>query len=634
MDYNHSMDRAYFKQGTNYGLAMETTEGVSDIQFGISAPPFDNQLQSLKARIRQGATHVELGFTGTGKGSMGGRSTTPEMYGKDEREAIKELAKINKVELSTHATVGMTGLSGFSERGFNQERAEQTITELRRAIDFAADTARGGPVVVHTGEWQRPVSQAAKEFEQSVPSYEEGKKKPMFLGHPEEDEKGVVMVAREDTGDVQAIPKNFKVHEPEKEIVKDENGNDIVKGYKVDEFGKVKLRTLNFDQAVAEMREEHPEMKDVADEVLWIRKYFDASREQHEAESARFLEASQHDRKILGKLEERKKYYEKRFENAHDEEEKNVIAGKMVAEFGKRAEDFEGYENTPSEFMEKQLQEAKRKVEWEEKAALSYAKQAEQEKERQDNQTTIHEVGIKRSADTLARAALYAYDETKMKKLEKPLFIAPEAWLPEQWGSHPKEIIELVTKGREKLAEYLHKERGLSEEDAAKESQKHVSATLDIGHMNMWRKFLQPKPGENREQADKRFDEWLVKHAKELAKEGVVGHIHVTDNFGYQDEHVTPGEGNAPIKKFIEEIQKEMQKQGKKVDFIVEPAHQDIEALKGTWKMMGTNVYGLGSWGNIQNSYFGHNQPPYFAIPDMLGIQREWNSSYFGIPFE
>ena len=40
--------------------------GLSPKDIGISAPPFGDQLQGLKAKIFQGASKVELGFMGKG----------------------------------------------------------------------------------------------------------------------------------------------------------------------------------------------------------------------------------------------------------------------------------------------------------------------------------------------------------------------------------------------------------------------------------------------------------------------------------------------------------------------------------------------------------------------------------------
>ena len=78
---------------------------------GVSTAPMKGQLESLKARVFAGANAVELGFSGAGKGSMGQGAPTPGSYGKDEREAMRELAKINEVKLSTHATFSTSGFA-------------------------------------------------------------------------------------------------------------------------------------------------------------------------------------------------------------------------------------------------------------------------------------------------------------------------------------------------------------------------------------------------------------------------------------------------------------------------------------------------------------------------------------------
>ena len=194
-NYYHSMDREYFQQGEAPAM-------------GISAPPMEDQLAGLKLRIRQGVTSVELGFTGAGKGSMAGKQTTPEMYGREEREAMRELAKINKVQLSTHATLGVMGLAGLGEGGFNDERRAQTLYEIEKAIDFAADTAGGGAVVVHTGEWIRPLVKADQNF----------------AAYPTEKDKGSIFLARKDTGQLFGVNREMMVWEPKVKEWKWEDG--------------------------------------------------------------------------------------------------------------------------------------------------------------------------------------------------------------------------------------------------------------------------------------------------------------------------------------------------------------------------------------------------------------------------
>ena len=105
-------------------------------EIGISHGLGDS-LQGLRANIFTGAPIVELGFSGTGKGQRGQRPT-PESYGKDEREAMRQLSKVNDVRVTTHSSFGAPPLSGFGEGGFNKEVAASSIQELKKAIDFVS----------------------------------------------------------------------------------------------------------------------------------------------------------------------------------------------------------------------------------------------------------------------------------------------------------------------------------------------------------------------------------------------------------------------------------------------------------------------------------------------------------------
>ena len=107
----------------------------------------------------------------------------------------------------------------------------------------------------------------------------------------------------------------------------------------------------------------------------------------------------------------------------------------------------------------------------------------------------------------------------------------------------------------------------------------------------------------------------------EMVTKKVVGHIHLDDNFGYNDEHLAPGEGNAPIT----EMMKALKDNGYKGELIVEPGADFTTDLSGfhsvmkTWKLFGSSVYGAGSgvrgrgWGDV-TGYMGMTQPPYFVF--------------------
>lgn len=191
-DYFNAMDRDYTTASLeNYGLkgsysvggpiGATPEEGIYgtglnetvpeigiDIQhIGVSANPMQDQSQAVRQRIFQGAKQVEIGFMGTGKGSQ--QSRTPESYGKNERINIRELAKVNEVNLTTHAAFGLGSLAGYGsqvypsgdlQEGFNEQNRQKALHEIQKAVDFAADVSNGGAVVVHAVEHLRPLHEA------------------------------------------------------------------------------------------------------------------------------------------------------------------------------------------------------------------------------------------------------------------------------------------------------------------------------------------------------------------------------------------------------------------------------------------------------------------------------------------
>ncbi|MEK6837776.1 MAG: hypothetical protein AABX69_03935, partial [Nanoarchaeota archaeon] len=204
--YYTAMDRGYYMPlQAGQGLPGESPSdipeiGISPKDIGVSAHPAQDQLQQVKARIFQGASKVELGFFGRGKGSFQGGNTTPEMYGKEERIDIRELAKINKVQLTTHASTSAGSLAGFGQQGFDEHVREQSLNEIKRAVDFAGDVTRGGAVVVHAAEYPR-----------AIRDYFQDQK---FEAYPEEEERAVLYLVDERTGQVVPVRKNMPVHEP------------------------------------------------------------------------------------------------------------------------------------------------------------------------------------------------------------------------------------------------------------------------------------------------------------------------------------------------------------------------------------------------------------------------------------
>lgn len=629
-NYNNSMDREYFEPLTDADKPMVPMGQVS-----ISANPMIDQLQALKSRIFQGASQVELGFMGRGKGSMQGGNTTPEMYGKDQRKAIRELAEINAIELTTHATPSHGSLAGMTEQGFSDEARRESIIEIQRAVDFAADVARGGPVVIHTGEWQRPISEAGGNGGKFS-----GYDFTAFGGHNEKD-KGAIYLADADTGQIMGFRKDMKIYEPE--IISEKDSFDKKRKipiYKTKEgTGEIEVKATTYDDFLKKINEDKKRYKyDEKEKKYWVKqengtevlkpaevifyeKFLNTKKDQYHGESLRYLDHLEQNREMLDTLH---KQYELQVEIEKNTPEEYKYQHEQETPWGERIK--------KSEELKRKITSAERDIQQFQEHSSSYAQETEKINESIKNLRRIEDVGLKKTAETIAKAAAYAYDKEIAMKLEKPLFIAPENIFPEQYGAHPQELKKIVQESRKTMSNYLmdnkDKFKVKNKEDADKIAATHIKATFDIGHANVWKKYFNEK-----KEGD--FNKWLLNEVDDLMKDNIIGHVHVTDNFGYNDEHVTPGQGSAPIKEFVERIRKD-----KSIGINIEPGHQDVESLLGAWRLFGSPVNGLSGsrtdrWTNLEGGYFGKTKSPYFVFGEYAPSDDFRGSPFWtGLPLE
>ena len=619
-DYWHTLDNPVAKK-------LNLDPGT----LGISTPPFKDQVESLRTRIFQGASRIELGFTGSGKGNLAQGSTTQEQYGKEERESIRHLAKLNEVQLSTHATFGIGGLSGFSseEKGFSKTAAEHSLNEVKRAIDFAADTAGGGPIVLHTQEFPRPISNVKPEGV-----------KGRFEGFPGEETEGMIYFADKRTGEISAIKKDVIIPKPK--LINKDNPDE---GYVRDAEGKIEFEKKKFWEYIEEekniLRKKNPGFDEnyiQKESELNVLKEFEKRQiERLEGERERFDTGVRDFEKELRSLNNLKENYNKVLNESQDKEAVRAMLRQRIRSDPNLArglnlhipEEEEKFIREPEKFLDEAIKDKKSTEKYYREAVISYGRELETAKERQSTLRPIEEVGLNRSAETIARAAIFAYDKEKLKKLERPLFVAPENLFDTSYGSDPRELRKVIETSREKMAEKLVEDtaRHLSKEQAKKIAEEHIKATFDIGHLNTWRKYFTGN--------DEEFKKWVLKEVEDLQKREIIGHVHLSDNFGYYDEHVSPGFGNAPVAEFV----KKLKEFGYKGTMLVEPGHQDARAWTEAMRNLHSPIYRSKSWTDIESGYFGKNYVPGYAVgsyaPDIsLGDEHRDFKFWSGVSIE
>jgi hypothetical protein len=313
----------------------------------------------------------------------------------------------------------------------------------------------------------------------------------------------------------------------------------------------------------------------------------------------------------------------------------------------------------PLKVLEEARSSASKRLEFSRQASTSQEQQAADTNETKKNIITPIKRLEQSGTKMYAEAGIHALQKTKDPN--NPVVVAIENLFPERFGGHLEELKWVIKKSRERMVELLTEPKiqlgvsrkpvemteerlieavqpgkegmlqenpyykGISRGEAEKLAADHIKATLDTGHLNMWKKFWQEDPHLNKEQNETKFKEWYLQQVESLAKEDMVGNVHLADNYGYQDDHLSPGQGNAPIK----EVVAILKKHGYDSAMTVEPGADattdlsDFHGLMKTWRHFGSSIYGMAGgggaqipqkWTDVQYSYFGQNRPPYFVF--------------------
>lgn len=618
-DYWHAMDKDNVER-------IDVSMKDVGISLGIGDP-----WTNIKTAVTAGAKHVELGFMGTGKGSISSPvGINPETISKAKREDIRAFSKLNQVNITTHASANAAGFAGFGENGFNDQAAEKNMHEAERAIEFAADVSDGGSVTIHTGEFPSVLSTARGE---------------KFELYPGEAKKGMVGLVNKKSGQIVGnFHKDIEIPD-----VKTVDGKPFVLGKSeplIDpETGlfKYKAKGLTY----ADFLDMHKKGEINEDPSLAFFKAFRKKElEQTKAEEGKWMDMYKSHQETYEDIDKMKKSIieiQKSDKENGDRIARDYIRSKFGEQSheGRKAADFQ---NNPIKLIEETQTKIEREMKHTRDGAIGYGKKAFEIEEDMKNITSVEDFAVKKSATNIARLGIKAFETEKRKGLSKPLFISPENVFAEQYGAHPQELKRIITASRDEMVKLLtqpktkegnanpYYKKDISVKEAEKIAQDHVKANFDIGHANTWRKYFK---GTNEE-----FDKWVMGEVDDLIKNKIIGHAHVSDNFGYEDEHLSVGEGNAPISGFI----KKLKDAGMSDEIIFEPGGQGegesiYNALFTGWERAAHSpVYRMAgqpmTWTDVSGYFNGRTfTPSYMSGAYLVNPQAEENW-WSGTPIE
>ncbi|MBI5389047.1 sugar phosphate isomerase/epimerase [Candidatus Woesearchaeota archaeon] len=692
------------------------------VPMGISA----GNVPGVAAKIRSGAGHLEIQFPGSFSGQR--NAQTPEMYGKDARQALRELAEANEVKLTTHAAFGVMGMMGQNQQGqFSLTRAQMAAHEVERAIDFAADTAGGGAVVLHSGEFERPLTDMVLDDHtgrQNLSRDQEGRL--LFKQKKTEVWDAVWQMLDDRTSQMmETVEKDRLVAQPvwkvatkdywgvdntdtdeknaKKVLIKkgdyvDYEGRKILDPYdpksgRVPEYdrdtGRFKTRLYHFDDFRKESEEynkwlEQKYLRDkgrkpgfyekVYPEEMFIRATLHTQAGHSRGWALQYGEHVDQHLKNIDKIKKALEFYNQIKEKVPESEHWKLMKQS-------------GYDITggltppdtkaPWDALQEALNRERKSLEFARQASASQEQQAEDTEETARHLVTpikrLEREGIRHYAEL----GIHAF--RRSKDPNNPVFVAIENLFPEKFGSHPQELKWIVQKTRQRFVDILTSQYmdlgdskrqlhrrpedtdesfdkkmwgenkffvpGITKDEAQKLAERHIAATFDTGHVNLWRKYWQDNPRLSPDQNDEAFRQWLITQVQDLAEHKIIGHMHLSDNYGYHDDHLAPGQGTSPVKEIVEKLRKF----DFKGNYTVEPGadattdNSDFHGLMKTWRHFGTPVYGYGggsigvgaparTWTDVQHSYFGMTAPPYFVFGSYSPSQ-DW-SLWSQVPME
>jgi sugar phosphate isomerase/epimerase len=614
IDYFSTLDRGYYNSqtiedskkagtfaGTDFPEGNPQGTSLTPMEIGTTMAPDTYPVQELQGKIRQGAAKLEIAFSGAGKSGFGGRGSTPEVLGRREREEFRELARLNNVQVSTHATFGKQGLSGLTQQGFSEEEAQKTLKEINKAIEFAATATTGGAVVFHTGEWQRPIMDAGMKQKEIDKLKENDKRK--FGEYDQEYRKAPIYLADEKTGQLIALNREQKFYFPEEEVDK-KTGMIYVKS---NPDGTPKVKEYDYEHAIEYIKNRYREDKEINDKLAKksdpeILLYGLREQQLREAKGGalRFTEDLETMKRSLEQIRRQKEVEDRVWRDTPESERWKLMEREPLMQGA------QGEYIPKKDILARSERELRQKIEGYQSSSVSAQEQYAKIQHEMDRFKPIEEVGIKRTADTLAKAGIKAMEESQKNKrdLKESIYIAPENLFPDFYGSHADEMIKIVEESRKKMAERL-KARGISDDEAKKKAQEHIKATLDTGHLNQWRQHFK---GDQKE-----FNKWYLDQVQKMVDKKILGHIHLTDNWGYDDEHLTPGQGNTPIKDTVRMLEKAGFK-----DFITEVGSFNANTiLPDTLAELGSPIYSMGrgiSMGRMRHGHFGMTAPGNYIV--------------------
>src|SRR3989344_3099028 len=521
-----------------------------------TSPQTANQIQEATSRLNAGVKHIELELI------------SAELFDsvpKQHFDEMRRMSKLTGANINIHAPAQMD-LAGFSREGWSESNRKGVEESMKHMIDRGADLGDNTVVNFHSSG--------------GIPAFEWQKERA--LGEekiPEEEKRKIFVIDRVDPRH-QIMPLEYEEKEyfGGPEIWSPERRRENIN---MTTWDQERLQLFNYEKEKREIKDsiqilqsqiaplEEGDKKGVLTEKE--EEMFEDSKrklyvmDDHIKQLNSHIESQLqdvHDKFVRFVDNRRKKEFEikygKEYKDLLDLSRKEKEEMDKIKEFEKgKIKDIEGRYGHDYKRAEPELkgfiEEREKMIENLKKISVNRDRLLNiiQEMPAPERFVPTDEFAREKLSETVANSAVYAYNKYK----DKGPIISVENVFPDWTLGRAESLKKAVEESREKFAEKLHNEKNISMEKAKEISKKLIGATWDVGHITQLRKF-----GYSNED--------IAKEAEKIAP--VVKHIHVTDNFGFSDSHLAPGQGTVPIREQLEKLKKGLGEEYDKVAHIVE----------------------------------------------------------------
>ncbi|MFC1768344.1 hypothetical protein ACFLZX_01145 [Nanoarchaeota archaeon] len=486
--------------GGESGDNSEPVYGVKDIGMSVPLGISAANVAGVYSKIRMGTGAIELGFPGAVSSQRGAH--TPGVYGHDQRQALREMGAINEVTFTTHGAYNIMGMMGRDERGnFSISNARISKDEIARAIDFAGDVAGSGSVVMHSGEFERPMTDMVVDDPTGKHNLNIDPKTGRMLfmrRHSELYDANFVLLDKRTSQVMETVQKDRMVAFPDYLKAtsgyegEDIDGNRVTinPGDYVDywkrkipfkylyhptkgpvpkydpESGRFATRYLTFGDFKRIAEEENKWFEEINGrkpnqyEVRYPEEAFlHATLITNESHSRGWAlqygrEAEDHIRDIR-RLKEAYNRYKKLEESTPKEELWKLVHRDELTRgiLGTGGKFLIPEQKLPSEWLDEAIRTSYKNLEFAKQASTSQEQQAKDTEETRRNLITPVKRLEEHPTRFYAELGIRAWERSKDP--EKPIFLAIENLFPERFGGHPEELSWLIEKSRDRMVEFL-----------------------------------------------------------------------------------------------------------------------------------------------------------------------------------